>query len=335
MSTAFDKLGASKSLSMTFKLDATPAQLLAATGLDSSPDNKMTAAESKQFSGLGASITLSSDKPIKDVLDSAQATADGALDPGLNLAFEVHAGDAKPLIEVRTVAGKEYLRTDLDAIAKLGGDSSTASEIAGIHDMFNGMPASFAPLKALADGKWISMDPKSFADLAKSFGGSAAATPSAAPTLAPATKNKLVAALTDVFTQDVTLTDKGTADGVDHLVLEAPARKLVADVQKAVAPIAKDIPSIGSSFPTAAPTGIADGKASADIYLNADGAVSKLAIDLGQLDSTTAGKAQIPVSLTFDDKAAPTTAPAGAVAFDPKVLKDLFKNLGGLDPSTA
>jgi len=333
VNSAFDKLGESKSLSVKFSLDATPAQLLAMDKLEPSGGTAATATQAKQISGLGASVTLSADKPLKDVLDSGK-TANGQLDPALNLDFEVHAGDGKPLVEVRTVSGTEYLRVDVDAIVKLGGDSKATDEISGMHQMFDQMPASFAPLKSLLDGTWISIDPKKLADLTKSLGGTAGtATPSAAPSLDTATQNKLVNALTGVFSRDVTLTDKGTVNGHDRIVVEAPARKLVADVQKAIAPIAKGIPAIGSSFPTAAPTGVAPGKASADILINKDGSLSELSMDLGQLDpKAAAAKAQIPVSLSFDSKAAATTAPAGAVAFDPSILQDLIKDFSGAGP---
>lgn len=339
VSTAFDKLGEGKSLSVTFSLDATPAQLLAADALDTSGGDKLTPAQAKQVSGLGATLTMSSDKPIKDVLNQAQAqSSSGRLDPALDFALEVHAGDDKPLIELRAVSGKEYLRVDVDGIVKLGGDSKAASEINGMHQAFADLPPSFAPLKSALDGKWISIDPKKLADFSKTLqekAGTASATPSAVPTLDGATQDKLVKALTGVFTQDVTLTDKGTVNNQDHIVVEAPAQKLIADIQQAIAPIAKDIPALGSSFPTAAPTGVPAGNASADLLIDKDGSLSKLSIDLGQLDTPSSkGRAQLPASLTFDNKAAATTAPAGAVAFDPSVLQDLIKNFADAPGTT-
>ena len=328
--TAFDKLGESKSLSVTFSLTATPAQLLAVQKLEPSGSG-VTAAQAKQISGLGASLTLSADKPLKDVLDSAKLSS-GSLDPALDFALEVHAGDGKPLVEVRAVDGKEYLRVAVQDIVKLGGDSKTADEINGMNKMFAQMPPSFAPLKSLLDGKWISIDPKKLADLDKSLGDTTG-TPSAAPSLSADNENKLVNALTGVFSRDVTITDKGTVNGKDEIVVQAPADKLVADLQKAVAPIAKTIPGIGSSFPTSAPTGISTGKASADILINKDGSLSGLSFDLGQLDpKTSAAKAQIPVGLSFDTKAAATTAPTGAVAFDPSILQDMIKGFSGSNP---
>ena len=327
VNTAFDKLDEGTSLSVKFSLDATPAQLLAMDKLEPSDDGAMSALDAKQISGLGATLTLSAGKPLKDVFASGKSSS-AQLDPALNFALEVHAGDGKPLVEVREVHGLEYLRVDLDAVNKL---SPIPGGTAGILKSFDGAPPAFAPLVDLVNGKWVSIDPKKLTALTKSLSGTAGLpTPSAAPSLDSATQNKLISALTGVFAQDVTLTDKGTVNGRDTIVVTAPARKLVADLQKAVAPIAKDIPEIGSEFPTSAPTGIATGKASADIVINKDGSLSKVSMDLGQLDPKAAkAKAQIPVSLSFDDHAAATTAPAGAVVFDPSILQDMIKSLAG------
>ncbi|MFC1420361.1 hypothetical protein [Streptacidiphilus cavernicola] len=332
MGTAFDKLGASTSLTVRFSLDATPAQLLAMDKLEPS-GTPATAADAKAISGLGASLTLSADKPLKDVLDAEQ-TANGRPDPSVNLDFEVHTGDGKSLAEIRDVKGMEYLRLDVNAIVRLSGDPAATDAVSGLEQMIGQMPPALAPLKSLIKGKWISIDPKKLDELAKGLDGEAGAdTPSAAPSLDSATKNKLVSALAGVFSRDVTLTDKGTVNGRDHVVVEAPARKLVADVQKALAPIAKSIPGVGGSFPTAAPTGVPTGKASADILIDKDGSLSELSMDLGQLDpKAAAAKAQLPASVSFDTKAAATTAPAGAVAFDPSALQDLVKSFLGADP---
>ncbi len=330
VNTAFDKLGETKSLTVKFSLDATPAQLLAMDKLEPS-DTPLTSAESKQISGLGASLTFSADKPLKDAFGKTK-TVDGQLDAAVDIDLEVHAGDGKPLAELRSIGGTEYVRVDVDAIVKLGGDSATADEINGMEKEFDQLPPSFAALKSLLKGKWVSIDSKKLEGVTKGLGDTAG-TPSAAPTLDPSTQNKLVSALTGVFSRDVTLTDKGTVNGRDRIVVEAPAQKLVADVQKAVAPIAKGIPAIGGNFPTAAPTGVATGKASADILIAKDGSLSELSMDLGQLDpKAAAAKAQVPVSVSFDAKAAPTTAPAGAVAFDPTVLQDLLKSFAGSNP---
>jgi hypothetical protein len=330
VNSAFDKLGESHSLSVKFSLDATPAQLLAIDKLEPSDGDTTTAAETKEVSGLGASITLSADKPLKDVLNSGKGSGT-QLDPALSLDFEVHAGDGKPLVEIRTVGGLEYLRVDVDSILKLVPIPGSTAEISSIRKSFDGAPPAFAPLVDLLNGKWISIDPKKLTALTKSLSGTAGVpTPSAVPSLDSATQNKLVSALTGVFAQDVTLDDKGTVNGRDTIVVTAPASKLVADLQKAIAPIAKGIPAIGSEFPTSAPTGIATGKVSADILINKDGSLSELSFDLGQLDPKAAkAKAQIPVSLSFDTHAAATTAPAGAVAFDPSILQEMIKSLGG------
>ena len=339
--TAFDKLGESKSLSVKFSLDATADQLLAldkaeqANG-DESSDDAMPAQVAKNMAGLGASLTMSADKPLKDVLDSAK-TNSGQLDPALNFAFEVHGGDAKPLFEVRVVNDKDYLRVDLDELSKLGsGDASMVDGLKSLKTEVAQMPAAYDAVKDLVNGKWVSLDPKKLSDLTKSLGGGTTAdpTPSALPSLSSSDQSKLVKALTGVFTSDVTLDDKGTQDGKDHIVVTAPARKLVADIQNAVEPIAKDIPTIGSAFPTGAPTSVPDKSVNADVYVNKDGSLSKLSLDVWQLNPKGTADQHLPLSLSFDTQAAPTTAPAGATELTSGVIQDLVNSFSGDDSGT-
>ncbi|WP_042399187.1 hypothetical protein [Streptacidiphilus carbonis] len=337
VSTAFDKLGESKSLSVKFSLDATADQLLAldkaeiAAG-DESKSDAMTAQDAKNLAGLGASITMSADKPLKDVLDSAKAGSGGRLDPGLNFALELHGGDAKPLFELRVVNSKDYLRVDLDELSKLGSsDKSLAGGISGMKSGVAQLPSAYNAVKDLVNGRWVSIDPKQLSGLTKSLGGggtTAAPSPSALPSLSSGDQNKLVKALTGVFTVDVTLDDKGTQDGKDHIVVTAPARKLVADIQNAVEPIVKDVPTIGSSFPTAAPTSVPDKSMSADVYINNDGSLSKLSLDVWQLNPKGTADQHLPLSLSFDTQAAPTTAPAGATELTSGVIQDMLKGMG-------
>jgi hypothetical protein len=295
----------------------------------------MTAQDAKTVAGLGASITMSADKPLKDVLDSAKSGS-GQLDPAVNFAVEVHGGDAKPLFELRVVNSKDYLRVDLDEVSKLGGgDKSLVDGLSGLKSGVAQMPAAYDAVKDLVNGKWVSLDPKKLSDLTKTLGGGATAdaTPSALPSLSSNDQSKLVKALTGVFTSDVTLDDEGTQDGKDHIVVTAPARKLVADIQNAVEPIAKGIPTLGNAFPTGAPTSVPEKSVSADVYVNQDGSLSKLSLDVWQLNPKGTADQHLPLSLSFDTQAAPTTAPVGATELTAGVIQDMIKGLGG-DNST-
>ncbi|MBC3842212.1 hypothetical protein GXW82_24455 [Streptacidiphilus sp. 4-A2] len=305
LSTAFGKVGDSDTLSVSFSLDATPAQLVA---LDAGDSDALKLADAKNIAGLGATLTLSSGKPLGQTLKSLKTSSSGTFDvsqyPGLDLDLEIHSGGRKPLFEVRQVAGTEYLRVYLDNLEALGGsDGSTGQEIAGMQAEAGQMPPQYAPLKDLIAGKWVSYDPRQMAALAKNMqsAGVGSGGPTSLPSLSASTRNNLVSALTNLFEQNITLSDRGTTDGVDHIVLQAPEQKLVDGIQQAFAPVAKAIPGLGSSYPTAAPTGVPDRNVSADAYIGQDGSLSKLSIDLGQLDSGSNG--HLPLSLSS------TTAP--------------------------
>ncbi|MEY9873156.1 hypothetical protein ABH931_002638 [Streptacidiphilus sp. MAP12-33] len=333
VSTAFDKLGAGKSLSVAFSLDATPAQLVALS-TDGNLADKLKLTDARKLSGLGATVTVTSaGKPVKDVFKAAGANST-ALPQGVAVSFEVHAGDKKPLVEVRELGSKAYLRVGLDEMAALSGDKSFTQSLSDMRSGMADAPAEFAPMKALLEDKWVAVDAatlQKFGQQAQKSTG-AAGVPSSMPTLDSATQTQLGDAVVAVLKRDLTLTDKGTTDGVQEIDVQAPAKQLATDLEKAVLPIVKKLPGIGN-VPTSTPTDLPNGTADAQLFLK-DGSLSRVSLDLAQLDASSAKKNEhLPVSLSFDGAAPAITAPAGAVELTPEVLDAMMSSMGGANGS--
>ena len=336
VSSAFGKIGDSKSLSVSFSLDATAAQLVA---LDQGTPDAMKAVDAKNVAGLGATLTMSADKPLSQVFKAEQAQGASAQpDPSLEFDLEIHAGGGKSLFEMRQVAGLDYLRVDLANLEALSDDPSTDQSLSGLQSEMGEMPPAYAPFKDLVEDKWVSFDPKQMAQLSKSLqgAGGSSALPTPLPSFDASTGNQLFSAVRSVFEQDVTLTDKGSSNGQDHVVLQAPELKLVTGLQQAIEPIAKQIPEVGSSFPTAAPTGIPAGKdVDADLYIGSDGALSKVTFDFWQLNPKGKPGEHLPLSLDFNDQAPAPVAPAGAVAFPVNLLQNLVTAMASAGGTSA
>ncbi|MFC5905631.1 hypothetical protein [Streptacidiphilus monticola] len=336
---AFDKLGAGHAITVDLQLRATADQLLALDAQDPSGGPKLTRAQAEQMAGIGITVAVSSDKPVKDALQSASADT-GKLDPSLNMDLTVHSGTGAVLAEVRAVSGKEYLKLDFAALSEIGpSDQGSAGDLADLRSMSASLPPSMGALKNLLQGKWVSIDPAKFASFSKSLqssgsgSGTNAARPSAAPSLDAAQQKKLTDALTGVFEKDVHLTDKGTKDGIDTVELKAGnTRTLLADVQKQVFPVLKSIPGFPGGLPTSAPTGVPTTPAVATLGIDtSSGTLSSVALDAGQFDTKHPGT-HLPLVLGFKDTAAAVSAPAGAVEFDPASLGDMMSGLvGGSD----
>ena len=330
VSTAFSKIGDSDSLSVSFSLDATAAQLLA---LDKGQSDGMSAADAKNIAGLGATVTLSADKPLNQVLESVKSSPTAGLPASVGLDIEVHAGGGKSLFEVRAVNQIEYIKIDLDNLALLTGDSNVNQEISGIQGEFDQMPPQYASLKDLAEGKWVSLNGKQLSQAlggaSGSSGSGATSLPTALPSISKSTESNLTSALTNLFERDITLTDKGTSNGVDHVVISGPEQKLVDGIQQAFAPVAKAIPGLGSSYPTTPPTGVPNKNVSADLYIGKDGALSKVSFDFWQLNPDAKPGQSLPLSLTFNDQASAPVAPTGAVPIPVSLLQGLAQSALG------
>lgn len=305
----------------------------------------MKMVDAKNVAGLGATLTLSADKPLNQALKTVQTstgTIDPSQDPSLGFDLEVHAGGGKSLFEVRQAGGLEYLRINLDNLESLSGDADTNQTLSGLQAETGQMPPQYALIKDLIEGKWVSFDPKQLSKLEKSMGsavpgasGAPTGLPTSLPSISTSTRNNLMSALTNLFEQDVTLSDKGTVNGQDHIVVEGSEAKLAAGIVQAFAPVAKSIPGIGDSYPSTAPTGVPAKNISADLYIGKDGALSKLSFDFWQFNPKGKPGEHLPVSLTFNDQAGAPVAPTGAVAVPPSLLQSLAQNIASSESDSS
>ncbi|MFJ4851662.1 hypothetical protein [Streptomyces sp. NPDC088733] len=324
---AFTELGNSNAVTLDFRFNATVDQVLALDAQDTSSAPKLTKTQAKQLAGLGITVSLKTDKlPLKEAL-KGDGTNTTKVDPSLNMALAVHTGDGTNLAEVRAVSGKEYVKFNLAAVAKFADTKTAASGLNDITKAADSLPASMAPLKRLLKGDWVSIDPEKFAKLAKQLSGKT--TPSPAASLNASQQQKLKDALTNVFKKNVTLADKGTANGLDTVEVKAKnTRGLINDIQDQVFPVLSDIPGF-DSLPTSAPTDAPSIPVTAAIQLNEnDGSLNNITFDLGQFDTKHKGT-HIPLVLGFKNTATTATAPAGATEFDPNALKDMLGPLLG------
>ncbi|WP_441250551.1 hypothetical protein [Kitasatospora sp. McL0602] len=332
VSDAFGKLQEGKTFKAELSLDVTADQLLAfdkAAGDKS--DKKLDQKTAAAVAGLSLAVSVSSDKPLKelDALKSQGATGSDPLAAvkGFNLEYVLAGKDGKTYADIRTIDAKPYLKVDVDGIAALAGQDP-----AEIHAFADEAPAELKIVKDALGGKWVSLDPKLLTDLAKANPGAAAgAKPSAVPSIDPKTAQSIADAVKSVFSRNVTFEDKGSKDGLDHIVASAPARALADGLLGAVKPLAKDVPGL-KDLPSAAPTDVPDRKIGIDLYLK-DGALSSVAFDLAQIDDKLPKDAHLPVKLAFGKDVAPIQAPTGATEFgmsDITGLMGMFtKNIAG------
>ncbi|MFJ6214844.1 hypothetical protein ACIQGZ_16140 [Streptomyces sp. NPDC092296] len=321
MQGAIQKLTEGRALTTRLTVDADADQIIA---FDQETDSGETIerADAKKLAGLKISVAVSADKPLKDVetLKSLGSTADlEALqaDKGIDFAVSLNGGDGRKALELRQVAGTAYAQVDLDVVGDLVGDSATFEQL---HEMSGQLPPELAVLKAALDGKWVSIDNKAvrkLTDTVKEQGG-ADILPSAEPSLNAATGNKLLSAISGVFSRNVTFDDKGQQDGADLIVVSAPARTMADDLLKALRPVAKDIPGLAGKLPSSAPSDTPDRTLSADLRIK-DGALASITVDLAQFEEKQ-GSAHLPITLSFDRSADAVQAPEGAVPVTPEAI---------------
>ncbi|MFJ7906597.1 hypothetical protein [Kitasatospora sp. NPDC096204] len=326
VSKAFDKVRDGKAAGFTLSIDATPEQVAAfansgehkaGSGLIGSArggDHPMDEKSAKAISGLSVSVSISADKPLKDIEafrnagkggDAAKNT-DLTLDKSVRVSYLLSDRSGTALLEYRQVDATGYLHADAKGLVKLvGEDPSTVDE------MRKDLPEEMKPLGDVLAGKWVSFDLQSLADQAKESDGKKAA-PSATPTADPELANQLLNSVKDVIGRTVTYEDKGKKDGAEHLWVSAPARQLVDEMYKAVKPLSAKFPKQLGDFPDRAPSDVPDRRIGVDLYLK-NGAFSSATFDLAQLADKVEPGVNFPVKLAFSQSAPNVQVPADAV----------------------
>ncbi|MFD0351336.1 hypothetical protein ACFQ0M_45460 [Kitasatospora aburaviensis] len=148
-----------------------------------------------------------------------------------------------------------------------------------------------------------------------------------AAALDPNSAAQLTESLKDVFSRTVTFEDKGRKDGAEHVLMSAPARKLIDGVLGAVEPLSAKFPGQFGRLPAAAPADVPDKAIGVDLYLK-DGRFASATFDLAQLEPEAGPGAAFPVKLAFNQSAPVVQAPAGAVTVSEKDLQNVVLALG-------
>lgn len=332
---AFTTLGEQKSVTFGLSVDGTAQQIFDAMS-EGPDDSDFTMADAKIIAGLHVTAGYSADKPL------AQLTAGGKDDA--NAGLEVTSGDgrnAKPLVGLRSVGKTMYAQVDLKGLAGLDPENSDLSDMNEVLDSVDQLPSSFASIKALAHGKWISLDPQAFLDFAKTLGsgdggadsadgsdggdlGLPSGLPTALPTdLAGKTFSQLVAPLQKSLTKDAKLTDLGTKDGADRIRASIPAPQLAKDLQGALGSLSKSLPG----DVTKGLDDVPNKTVNLELALKG-GELSGITVDLAQLDKNQHGS--LPITLSVDGGADRVAAPKGAVKLNPQDLTGFFMQQFGV-----
>ncbi|MFF4650532.1 hypothetical protein [Streptomyces sp. NPDC001380] len=332
--SAAERLTDGRTLAGELSLQATPAQLRAFAGLSG---DSMGQRDAESFADLRLAFSVSADRPLKDVpaLRSgvvAPGTAGLSGDRSVDLSCTLRRRDGGVLVEVRQVDGRMYGRVDLDAFAALVG-----ADPGDMDAMESDIPPELGTFRKALHGEWISLDPallRRGTDAARRQAGGA---PSTGPSPDPAAQRRLLDAVGAVLADDVSFEDKGTEGGADRVVVSAPARTLVRDLQKAVRPLVPGapgssglpgipgipgtpgLPGLGDGLPADAAEGIPDRPVSADLLIR-DGALASVSVDLARLEPKASWSDHLPLRLTFSRTAPPVQAPPHAT---PLTAEDL------------
>ncbi|WP_111490567.1 hypothetical protein [Peterkaempfera bronchialis] len=279
--------------------------------------------DAANLASVRLAFTVSADKPLKDV-ESLKSTSGGtglnaltgadAIDFGLAL----HGKGSSALAEIRQVGGTAYARVDVDGLAGLVGED--ASEL---RSMESELPPELKVFKEALQGKWISFDSKLMEQFTNDLGGQAGAKPSAAPSVDADTQRKLLDALGSVLSRDVTFEEKGRQGDADRILISAPARTLVRDLEKALTPLAKQFPGLDKELPTSSLNEIPDRQVSAELLIK-DGVITSIGFDFAQLVPKATSDDHMVVKLSLSREAAAVQAPTGAVALTKKDLDGMM-----------
>ena len=319
---AFEKLGKQNTVTLSLGFDGSTDDIYAAL----KDEDDFSRDNAKLLATLHLSLSVSSQKSFSLFgKDGGKSGKDSAV------AFALSNDDSgkSSLAEIRYVGQKAYLRADLKGLEKLGGPGNGNAAFDQFLSQADQLPSSLASVKAAIKGQWVSIDPKAFAQFAKSMGGSGTGSSDSAdsplsglpsaPSVDAATQKKVWAALKKALTTNVTYKDLGNRDGADHVQVSAPARQLAQALSDSLTPVLKDVP--GYNTKSLDPTKAPNKTLSVDVAIKG-GSLSAVTFDVAQLDSGAQGK--LPLTLKLDGSAESISAPSGAQVLNPQDIVGLF-----------
>ncbi|AZQ72274.1 MULTISPECIES: hypothetical protein [Streptomyces] len=284
------------------------------------------------LASLRLSFALSNDKPLKDVKDGDKNGA---------VTFKLAKKDAdKPLVELRGVAQKMYVRGDLKAIAELGGKSEKSKSAKGakgkqaldeLLKKADQLPPSLDAVKGAIKGDWVTLDTKSFEEFGKSFGKdkgtSGKANGSLSDSLDPKTQKQALEAMRKALMDNAKFADAGSKDGADHVKVTANAKTVGKQVVESLKPL-KDKLGDKRFDKFSKWEDAPDKDVTVDVAVK-DGMLSALSFDAAKLDKEAKG--ELPVTIGFKGGSEKIEAPAGAKELKPQDLMGaaMFAFMGG------
>jgi hypothetical protein len=299
---AFARLGEQKAMTVTVGFDGTEAQIWSAL----KGEDDFTHDNAKMLADLDVSLSVSSDQALRKAKDGS-------------VAVTVSTGGDTSLLEVRSLNGKKlYVKADLKQLMTLGasaGDAESKADLKEFQSMLDRadkLPSSYKSVKNLLGGKWVSIDPDSFEELAKEFGGSDSASGAGTDALDTKTQQAIVRAVAKAIGSNATFKDAGSKNGADHVTVTVPAAKTADALAKALKPYKDDLPD---GFDAAGLKDVPKKNITLDVALK-DGALSGVTVDVAQFDKGVKG--ELPLTIGFGADAKPVRAPAGATVLNPQ-----------------
>lgn len=341
VNNAVTKLGEQKSVTLGLSFDATPDQIYASFSDSGSGSGSsgFTRADAQMLASLHVTVSASTQKQLN-------LFAKGSDTSGGRFAFALSDGSKgeSNLFDVRALDGKVYLRADIKGLEKLDTSPNASSDLREFNQFLGSadqLPSSLHAVKAALNGQWVSIDPKSWADFAKSMAGKNGSSAPGSPfggalngQMPKVDSGKFLQQLMGVLKQDIlknkdaTYKDLGKKDGAGVVRVTVPERQLAKDLATDLTPVLKELPGISQSDLNSLndTSGVPNRTISLDISVKGSH-VSAITFDLEQLDDQANGK-KLPVTLTVDNGADALSVPAGAQQLNPQdVIGMIMQNM--------
>ena len=296
-------------LTATLAVDATAADLVAASRVGGSASSGMTAQQAALIAG--ASISFELKAPAGKTLAQISGTNGGAVDVIVHL-------DGADVVEFRIVGGSVYVHTDAPKIVQILGKPASV-----LTNLENQLPPAFSFVRAAIQGQWLSVSKADAGALVQRFG--AAASPNATQ------RQAFITTLRNALLANVTVTRSGSTSAGDHLVLTGSVRTIVSGVFDAYRSMLGNNPL----FSRFSKTQIPDRDVALDAYVQG-GSLSQLSLNLLQFAPASqaaalAGK-HIAASVSLLTSGADINAPGSST---PLNLTALLAGLSGIFGSGA
>jgi hypothetical protein len=329
---AADAFSSSRSTSLRLSLPSSLADVKAftteadaespadeSTSTDSATETFATATSSSQPSDADLQQLLSSHV---DVAFDKGADAKGSADDSARVLLHIGKTDAG---EVRTVGGMVYARVDLTGLEgefpdMKDGVESTRAALAGGEGPDSPPEALRAPVQAVFDGKWVSVDDRPGSWLDQQLTSQDGAAGGLTGTLAPDAPDKLTALAGKAFGDGVVTVKRLDGDDAlgDHLVATANLRTVYRNIRA-------DLPGLltgdaATEMTKALPAAeeVPDRDLAVSFWVK-DGKLSRFELDIAQFLDKPAGHLVLRADTLADQ---PVAAPSGAVAVDLKGIAD-------------